>query len=79
MQPNFFEISVEQELPINIEQLSLSESKSRGAVFTRPEIVNLILDLVGYTTDKSLYLFGVLEPSFGNGSFIMPVIKRLIQ
>jgi hypothetical protein len=39
-----------------IEKLSTSvSSESRGAIFTRPEVVEFILDLVGYTTDQPLH------------------------
>lgn len=56
-----------------------SDSSSRGAIFTRKEVVNFILDLVLYK-DKTKKLFErrVLEPSFGNGDFLFPIIKRLI-
>lgn len=79
MQLKIPEISKEQELTIEVKQLLLDENKSRGAVYTRPEIVNLMLDLLGYSFDKPLYQFRILEPSFGNGSFLLPIVKRLIQ
>ena len=62
-----------------IEHLSNAGTEQRGAVFTRPEVVDFILDLVGYTTDKELYLCRVLEPSFGHGDFIVPVVARLFE
>ncbi len=52
--------------------------EERGAVFTRSEIVEFILDLVGYTTDRPLYEFHILEPSFGDGDFLLPVVERLL-
>jgi hypothetical protein len=79
MQLKTSDISIEPELTIEKKQLLYGENKSRGAVYTRLEVVDLILDLVGYTVDKPLYEFRILEPSFGNGSFLLPVIKRLIQ
>lgn len=54
-------------------------AEARGAVFTRTEVVEFILDLVGYTDDKPLYLRRLLEPSFGAGDFLIPVIKRLLK
>ena len=51
----------------------------RGAIFTRREVVDFILDLVGYTADKPLYQMRLLEPSVGDGHFLMPVIKRLLK
>jgi len=54
-------------------------SQSLGAIFTRFEVVNFILDLVGYTTDKPLYTLSLLEPSFGGGDFLLSAIERLLQ
>jgi TaqI-like C-terminal specificity domain/Eco57I restriction-modification methylase len=54
-------------------------SESRGAIFTRLEIVDFILDLVGYTIDRPLYQQRILEPSCGNGNFLLPTIERLLK
>lgn len=51
--------------------------EARGAVFTRREVVDFILDLVGYTADQPLHRCRLLEPSMGNGDFLLPVIDRL--
>ncbi|MFC3198123.1 Eco57I restriction-modification methylase domain-containing protein [Parapedobacter deserti] len=50
-----------------------------GEVFTRPEVVAFMLDLGGYTIDKPLYTYSVLEPSCGEGDFVIPIVKRLLQ
>lgn len=52
--------------------------EERGAIFTRKEVVEFILDLVGYTSDKPLYEQRILEPSFGQGDFLIPAIYRLL-
>lgn len=52
--------------------------EKRGAVFTRREVVDFILDLVGYTPDKPLHEQRLLEPSFGNGDFLLVVVERLL-
>ena len=52
--------------------------EERGAIFTRREVVEFILDLVGYTSDLSLSKYRILEPSFGDGDFLLPVIDRLL-
>jgi adenine-specific DNA-methyltransferase len=49
-----------------------------GEVFTRRWIVELILDLVGYTEDKDLAARRLVEPSCGTGAFLVPVVERLI-
>ena len=51
----------------------------RGAIFTRLEVVDFILDLCGYTADKALAHRCLLEPSFGQGDFLLPAIERLLQ
>lgn len=53
-------------------------AQDRGAVFTRLEVVNFILDLVGYTESQPLYRQRILEPSFGAGDFLLPIISRLL-
>jgi methylase of polypeptide subunit release factors len=51
-----------------------------GAVFTRPEIVALILDLAGYRVGaRRLATLRVLEPSCGDGAFLAEVVRRLIE
>ncbi len=61
------------------ENFAQGSSEERGAVFTRAEVVGFILDLVGYTADKPLHRFRILEPSFGDGDFLLPVIERLLK
>ncbi|HRG56820.1 MAG TPA: hypothetical protein PLG56_12315, partial [Lacunisphaera sp.] len=51
-----------------------------GAVFTKPEIVSLILDLAGYQSARvRLSRQRLLEPSCGDGAFLGAVIERLID
>lgn len=52
--------------------------EERGAIFTRREVVDFILDLVGYSATKALYKRSLLEPSFGGGDFLLPAIERLM-
>ncbi len=52
--------------------------EARGAIYTRTEVVEFILDLIGYTSDKSLHKTRLLEPSFGGGEFLLSAISRLI-
>ncbi len=53
-------------------------SESRGAIFTREAVVDFILDLAGYTADQPLYRRRILEPSFGGGDFLLPIVGRLL-
>jgi len=50
----------------------------RGAVFTRPEVVASLLDLAGYTIDRPLPTWRLLEPSFGAGDFLLAALERLL-
>lgn len=52
--------------------------EDRGAVFTRIEVVEFILDIAGYTANQPLHKKRLLEPSFGGGDFLLPIIKRLL-
>ncbi len=63
-----------------VESLSRSSGiEARGAIYTRSEVVNFILDLVGYNDSKALYARSLLEPSFGGGDFLLPAIDRLLK
>lgn len=46
-------------------------------MFTKPHVVDYMLDLVGYTADNDLSSVSIMEPSCGNGEFIMSIIHRL--
>lgn len=50
-----------------------------GEVFTRRWVVDLILDLAGYTPDKDLGGQVLVEPSCGTGAFIGPAVDRLLR
>ena len=52
---------------------------SHGDVFTSPRVVRFMLDLIGYTSDKDLSAYKVLEPSFGHGDFLIEIQNRLIE
>lgn len=52
--------------------------EERGAIFTRREVVDFILDLTGYTANRPLHKMKPLEPSFGDGDFLLPAIDRLL-
>ncbi|TCO81533.1 TaqI restriction endonuclease [Plasticicumulans lactativorans] len=62
-----------------VEELaSAAGAEARGAVFTRPEVVGFILDLVGYTEIRSLHKCRLLEPALGRGDFLLAAIDRLL-
>lgn len=48
-----------------------------GEVFTRKWVVELILDLVGYTIRRDLAELVAVEPACGTGAFLGPLVERL--
>ena len=50
-----------------------------GAVFTRRWVVELILDLAGYTADRDLLRRRAIEPACGEGAFLGPIVDRLVE
>ncbi|MCB9780774.1 MAG: Eco57I restriction-modification methylase domain-containing protein [Alphaproteobacteria bacterium] len=54
------------------------DDAERGAVYTKRSVVDAILDLVGYVEAADLSSLRVLEPSFGGGDFLFPVVDRLL-
>ena len=51
--------------------------RAHGDVFTSPEVVCYMLDLAGYKASRNLSRLVVVEPSCGEGSFIVEIAKRL--
>lgn len=56
-----------------------SNGGQHGDVFTKPCVVNYMLDLVGYTSDRDLSHVSIIEPSCGEGEFIIEIIRRLTE
>ena len=74
-QASFFEQS---DLIEAVSSLASAGIDERGAIFTKRVVVDFILDLCGYTADRPLHSVQILEPSFGGGDFLLPVIERLL-
>lgn len=72
------DIFVDTQIVSAIAALSHAGTEERGAVFTRREVVDFILDLVEYLPSKNLQNTRLLEPSFGHGDFLIPAIERLL-
>lgn len=54
-------------------------TEERGAIYTRREVVEFILDLTGYRADRPLHKLRLLEPSCGEGDFLFPAVERLLK
>ena len=64
--------------PMALAELTPNPGADYGEVFTRRWVVDLILDLVGFTSDHDLGGRVLVEPSCGTGAFLVPVVERLI-
>ncbi|HEX3698900.1 MAG TPA: Eco57I restriction-modification methylase domain-containing protein [Polyangia bacterium] len=55
-----------------------SSGETHGVVLTKPHVVDLILDLAGYTTNRDLTRLRLLEPACGHGAFLVTAVERLM-
>lgn len=55
-----------------------SDGETHGVVHTKPHVVELILDLAGYSADVDLGAHQLLEPSCGEGAFLIAAVQRLL-
>jgi hypothetical protein len=53
--------------------------EKRGAVYTKPWVTELILDLAGYDASGDLATKFAVEPAAGEGAFLAPMAVRLIR
>lgn len=54
-------------------------SEKKGIVYTREWVVNLILDLAGYSPPADLVSYRAVEPAAGEGAFFLPMVRRLLD
>ena len=57
---------------------TVSPQEKTGAVYTRPWVVDLILDLAGYRLTEDLVSAVAVEPAAGRGAFLLPMARRLL-
>lgn len=50
-----------------------------GVVLTKAHIVDLVLDLAGYTADRDLVKVRLLEPACGHGALLVPAVRQLLS
>ncbi|MFL6335527.1 MAG: Eco57I restriction-modification methylase domain-containing protein [Pyrinomonadaceae bacterium] len=53
--------------------------EKRGAVYTKPWVTELILDMAGYDASSDLAKKFAVEPAAGEGAFLAPMAVRLIR
>jgi len=63
--------------PTSASQRGVEEAK--GVVYTKRWVVDLLLDLAGYTADHDLVDLVTVEPAAGEGAFLAPMVERLID
>lgn len=76
--PAVWQLSLTEE-PMALAEIAPDPGANYGEVFTRRWVVDLILDLVGYTPDRDLASMVLVEPSCGTGAFLGAVIDRLVE
>ena len=58
---------------------TLYPAREAGVVYTKPWMVELVLDLAGYLPEKRLAELVALEPSAGDGAFLSAMVRRLVE
>ncbi len=53
--------------------------RKHGEVYTKQDVVEYILDDVGFSSDKNLENITLLEPASGSGAFALAIINRLYK
>lgn len=53
------------------------KGRQHGDVFTKPDVVSYMLDIVDYTPNRDLSTISIMEPSCGNGDFLFEILRRL--
>ena len=53
--------------------------ETKGVVYTKRWVVDLVLDLAGYRSETNLVDLLVVEPAAGDGAFLGPMIERLMK
>ncbi len=65
---------------INLPRPSLVPAiEPKGVVYTKRWVVDLLLDLSGYQSDRNLVDAVAVEPAAGDGAFLGPMVERLVE
>lgn len=56
-----------------------SKGGQHGDVFTSPQVVRFMLDMVDYRSDRDLSQVTILEPSCGEGEFVEEIARRILE
>jgi adenine-specific DNA-methyltransferase len=64
---------------VSVTSIELIPPAEAGVVYTKPWMVELILDLAGYLPERNLARTVALEPSAGDGAFLRAMVRRLVE
>jgi adenine-specific DNA-methyltransferase len=53
--------------------------REAGVIYTKPWMVELILDLAGYLSERPLFKLVALVPSAEDGAFLQRLVRRLVE
>jgi adenine-specific DNA-methyltransferase len=70
---------LQQSLLIPVLPQRLAPLESKGVVYTKRWVVELLLDLAGYSSNANLVDAVAVEPSAGDGAFLGRMIERLVD
>jgi len=90
MQPEIGELVAQQKargvlparqliFPVAAPAPSTPAPEKHGVVYTKRWVVDLILDLAGYTPDRDLAASFAVEPAAGTGAFLIAMVERLLE
>jgi hypothetical protein len=66
-------------LPLARPPVSRIPLESKGVVYTKRWVVELLLDLAGYRSEINLVDAFAVEPAAGDGAFLGPMVERLMD
>jgi hypothetical protein len=58
---------------------TLPAPREAGVIYTKPWVVELVLDLADYVPERRLAELVALEPSAGDGAFLSAMVRRLVE
>jgi hypothetical protein len=64
---------------IGFETTLSAAPREAGVIYTKPWMVELVLDLAGYVPERRLAELVALEPSAGDGAFLSEMVRRLVE
>lgn len=68
---------IQQVFPFPMQVPHRAPSEPKGVVYTKRWVVELLLDLAGYTSNSNLVDAVAVEPAAGEGAFLASMIERL--